>query len=158
MVVRERARANRSVGRNRALSLCRPVGTGRRCQEGGMSLGVINIADLCNLTHFRSPSATVTPPPPPAPFFSSASASSERIARPFAPRLLYGLLLVFFFCASLRITLPGTTKLPTKRRTHRGILFASFRAIVSGSRERNSRTVRLRVYQIFGKVPRKNSK
>lgn len=51
-----------------------------------MSLGVINIADLCNLTHFRSPSATATPP---APFFSSASASSERIARPFAPRLLY---------------------------------------------------------------------
>lgn len=26
--------------------------------RGGMSLGVINITDLCNLTHFRSPSAT----------------------------------------------------------------------------------------------------
>lgn len=32
--------------------------TGRCCREGGMSLGIINIADLCNLTHFRSPSVT----------------------------------------------------------------------------------------------------
>lgn len=28
--------------------------------EGAVSLGVINITDLCNLTHFRSPSATTT--------------------------------------------------------------------------------------------------
>lgn len=54
------SRTNGLVERNCVLSLCRSVGTDRCCQEGGMSLGVINIADLCNLTHFRSPSATIT--------------------------------------------------------------------------------------------------
>lgn len=58
--------------------------------EGAVSLGVINITDLCNLTHFRSPSATTTtrsiflpflllkpvhPPPPPSLFRSSLFAS-----------------------------------------------------------------------------------
>lgn len=43
-----------------ALSPRRSVGTATAGREGGMSLGVINIADLCNLTHFRSPSATTT--------------------------------------------------------------------------------------------------
>lgn len=39
----------------------RPPGGGKDpWTEGAVSLGVINITDLCNLTHFRSPSATTT--------------------------------------------------------------------------------------------------
>lgn len=60
-----------------------------------MSLGVINITDLCNLTHFRSPSATAATRsiflPSPLAAASSLSSSAFSVSAPpfpFRDRLL----------------------------------------------------------------------
>lgn len=49
-----------SLGRGGDPASSGPGGGKDPWTEGAVSLGVINITDLCNLTHFRSPSATTT--------------------------------------------------------------------------------------------------